>query len=575
MNLYEKSDFSFNYQKTIEVSPNGIIVIDSNSIIRFINHSAEGLMEISREKALGSSITEIIQDFDLNLNISDKEPSYKKKIKGNDLKFTIFRSDQDDDNYIIFINEDRNPVSIASELECAERMMDEMKDIIENSFDGILVTDGEGNVLLVNQAYIKSTGIDRDQLLGHNIKELINPIWMKNSVAVLVSEQKKTISLQHTTQNNKNIIVTGTPVFDKNNEVKRIVINSRDVSEIYSLQEELQKAREMEKYYFQKMSENQGEVINPTECDNIVVVSEKMKELFSLAKKLANFNTTVLITGESGVGKEEVAKYIHKNSERKDWPLVSVNCGAIPENLLESELFGYTEGSFTGALKTGKAGLFETANKGTLFLDEVGEMSMNLQVKLLRAIDSRSINRLGSSVSIPVDIRIIAATNQNLNQLVELGTFREDLFYRLNVVSINIPPLRERIEDIAPLILKYLHYFNMQYGQSKKMTFDVFKELESYGWPGNVRQLKNIIENMVVVSNNEYLQMNDIPWLAEKYKLNDKSTNKPVTMQEAIEYAEEKILAETKAKYHSTRKIAEVLEVDQSTVARKLKKYNL
>jgi PAS domain S-box-containing protein len=566
-----------NYKKTIEYSPNGVMFVDENFIIRSLNRSAEMLTSIKSEDAIGQPLSQMLPELDIKAEDYKGERTYRRKINGRDLHIKPFNlpstTTGEENTYVLLFHDDISQLSLASELEHTQHLIDELQDIIEHSFDGILVTDGEGNVILVNQAYIKNTGIQRDQLMGHNIKELINPVWMKNSVAVLVAEQKRPISMQHTTQNNKNIVVTGTPIFNKNNEVKRIIINTRDVSEIYNLQEELCRAREIEKLYFERMSENFEDISDNK--DPIVVISEKMKAVFLLAKRLASFNTTVLITGDSGVGKEEVAKYIHNNSIRKDKMFIAVNCGAIPENLLESELFGYVEGAFTGAVKGGKPGLFEAANGGTLFLDEIGEMSMNLQVKLLRIIDSRTINRVGSPESIPVDIRIITATNRNLNEMVAIGSFREDLFYRLNVVSMIIPPLRERTEDITPMVLKFMHSFNAQYGQKKKITYDVLKELEAYKWPGNVRELKNIVENMVVVSNNEYLQLGDIPWLAEKYKAEEHSIGQPITMQEAIENTERKLLKDAKEKYGSTRRIAEILGIDQSTVVRKIKKYDI
>jgi len=352
-----------------------------------------------------------------------------------------------------------------------------------------------------------------------------------------------------------------------------VVINSRDISEIYELREELSKAKEMEKIYFKQFSEPDSELFDKN--SDIVVVDPKMKEIFSLAKKISNFNTTVLITGESGVGKEVVASYIHnENALKKDMPFVAVNCGAIPENLLESELFGYVEGAFTGASKGGKAGLFEAANGGTLFLDEIGEMSLSLQVKLLRALETRTVTRLGSAEASPVDIRVIAATNKNLLEKVEAGSFREDLFYRLNVVSIQIPPLRERTDDIAPLALKFIHKFNRQYGQNKKFTYEVMKELEGYSWPGSIRQLKNVIENMVIVSNNEYLQLNDLPWITGA-KIQGEKKQGELPLQEAMDQLEFQILFNAQKKYGSSRKIADALKVDQSTIVRKLKKYNI
>ena len=234
-----------------------------------------------------------------------------------------------------------------------------------------------------------------------------------------------------------------------------------------------------------------------------------------MAGKVANFNTTILILGESGVGKEEVAKYIHQHSMRKEKPFITVNCGAIPGNLLESELFGYERGAFTGAMQNGKVGLIEAADGGTVFLDEVGEMPLDFQVKLLRFIQSKEIRRVGAIDSKIIDVRVLAATNRSLADMVEEGSFREDLYYRLNVVQIEIPPLRKRTDAILPLVAMFLKRYNKKYGQEKVLTYDIVKEMERFSWPGNVRQLKNIVENMVIVSNNEYLEPEDLPWNAQ------------------------------------------------------------
>jgi PAS domain S-box-containing protein len=446
---------------------------------------------------------------------------------------------------------------------------EELQEIIEGSFDGILVTDADANVLFVNQSYVRNTGIRKEDLIGHNMRELINPVWMKNSVALLVAEQRRPMSMHHTTQNGKNIMVTGTPIFDREGRVKKIVINSRDISEIYELREELSKAREMERIYFRQMIEDETGADN-----NLVIADAKMQEIFSLARRISNFNTTILISGESGVGKDVLAKYIHSESGlRREQPFVAVNCGAIPENLLESELFGYLEGAFTGAAKGGRPGLIEAANKGTLFLDEIGEMSMGLQVKFLRALEIRAVTRIGAQTQIPVDIRVVAATHRNLKTLVEDGLFREDLYYRLNVVSIEVPPLRERRDDVPVLALKFLRLFNKQYGQDKKITFEVMKEMESYDWPGNVRQLKNVIESMVVVSCNEYLQLNDLPWNKDTPPAEAREEESSLRAQLAL--AERRILSEAKRVYGSSRRMAEALRVDQSTVVRRMKRLGL
>jgi PAS domain S-box-containing protein/TyrR family helix-turn-helix protein len=472
-------------------------------------------------------------------------------------------------------NDNTKNASLRSKLDEARASMTEMQEIIEGSFDGILVTDGEGNVLLVNQSYVRHTNIQKEELLGHNVRELINPVWMKNSVALLAIEQQKPVTMHHTTRNNKNIMATGTPIFGADKKIKKVVVNTRDISEIYNLREELIKAKEMEKIYFDQINNDKQNAMLGWNKD-IVITNPKMREVYSLAKKVSNFNAPVLISGESGVGKEMLAKFIHMESAlRNDKPFIAVNCGAIPENLLESELFGYTEGSFTGAIKGGKQGLFEAANGGTLILDEIGEMSPNLQVKLLRVLETRTVSKVGSTEPIPVDIFLIALTNRNLEEMVERGTFREDLYYRLNVISILIPPLHERRDEILPLSLRFINYFNKQYGQNKTLTYEVIQELLDYPWPGNTRQLKNVIENMVVVSNNEYLQLNDLPWLAGKILEKESEDISNISLQKLLESYEKSILGRMKAKKMSTREIAQELKIDQSTVVRKLQRYGI
>jgi transcriptional regulator with PAS, ATPase and Fis domain len=306
---------------------------------------------------------------------------------------------------------------------------------------------------------------------------------------------------------------------------------------------------------------------------DIVIADAKMQEIFSLAGRISNFNTTILILGESGVGKEVLAKYIHsENTSRGKQPFVAVNCGAISENLLESELFGYEEGAFTGAAKGGRSGLIEAANRGTLFLDEIGEMSVGLQVKLLRVLETRAITRVGAQNQIPVDIRVIAATHRDLKTRVEEGRFREDLYYRLNVVSIDIPPLRERRDDISMLALRFLSLFNKQYGQDKKITAEVMNDMEAYEWPGSVRQLRNVVEHMVVVSCNEYLQLGDLPWNKEAAGA---APEENPSLHEQLASAERRILEEARRLYGSSRKMAEALRVHQSTIVRRMKKLNL
>lgn len=455
------------------------------------------------------------------------------------------------------------------ELEKEALLQDGLKEIMEASFDGIMVTDGEGYCIFANSSYTRNTGITKEEIVGHNVKELLNPIWMKDSIALEVIEKKSVVSMEHDTRNGNHILVTGTPIFDGEGNITKVVVNTRDLSEINHLKLKLGEAQAMEKIYLKSMGINK-ELVNIN--DETVVINNRMRDIYEVAKRVSTYNTTVLITGESGTGKELVARYIHhEDIARRDKPFVVINCGAIPANLLESELFGYVEGSFTGAIKGGKKGLFEQADGGVIFLDEIGEMDLALQVKLLRVLESRSIMKIGQPEEIPVNVRIIAATNRDLEKEVRDGNFRDDLYYRLNVVSLRVPPLRERIDEIVPLATKFVNKFNKLYGQEKKLTYDLICELEAYNWPGNIRELKNVVENMVVISNSEYFHSRDLPWVKQEAEKEDRMP----TLKSAVEEFEKQFLKKAKEQWGTTEKMAKALDVNQSTISRKLNKYNI
>lgn len=443
------------------------------------------------------------------------------------------------------------------------------EEILEASFDGIMVTDGEGKCIFSNTAYTKNTGIQPEDIIGHNMSELVNPVWMKQSIALEVLEKKCSVSMEHDTQNGKHIIVTGTPIFDESRNITKVVVNTRDLSEIYHLKAKLSEAQAMERLYLERLGISAESASHNSET---VVVNKRMKDMYDVAKRVSTYNTTVLITGESGTGKELVARYIHEQDvTRKKQPFIVINCGAIPDNLLESELFGYEEGSFTGALKGGKKGLFEEADTGTLFLDEIGEMELALQVKLLRVLESRKVMRIGSSKEKAIDIRVIAATNRDLEKEVREGKFREDLYYRLNVVALNVLPLRERKDEILPLATEFVKGFNSLYGQNKKITYDLIRALEKHDWPGNIRELKNVIESMVVVSKGDYLRSFDLPWFRGLEERRDEE----ISLKDAVEDFEKRFLEEAKERYKTTEAMGKALKVNQSTISRKMRKYNI
>jgi PAS domain S-box-containing protein len=548
--------------------------------VLYLNFSVSKLWGLDWNAAQGKNLHELVPEFQ-DINKLDNRV-YHINVKDKDfyvLSFGITNEASEPNIVFLVLNIYENK-ALRKELAFQKKLTEELEEILEGSFDGILVTDKDGNILYVNSSYERVAEIKCSEMRGKSMRDFINPVWMPNSVAYVVAEQKRPVSLRQVVKSGRHIIVTGQPIFDKRGEIKRIVINVRDITEIYELTEELQKSRQIGKMYLKNYTEL--EEYTEGQGDNLILAfSESMREVLSTARRVANFQTTVLIDGESGAGKEKVAEYIHQNSQRKNQAFVVLNCGAIPANLLEAELFGYEKGAFTGAGQAGKEGLLEIADGGTVFLDEIGETTLDFQVKMLRFMETKEVRRVGSTVSLTIDVRIIAATNRDLTQMVEEGSFREDFYYRLNVVQIHVPPLRKRTDDIIPLSILFLHYYNERYGQNKQFTQEVMRELEKHPWVGNVRQLKNIIENMVVISNNEYLQTEDLPWTLQELKnpsrklINATMERDSMSLPEASEELEKLMLIRAMAFCKTTREISKFLQVNQSTVVRKMKKHGL
>jgi len=309
---------------------------------------------------------------------------------------------------------------------------------------------------------------------------------------------------------------------------------------------------------------------------NCIASSEKMIRIFTKAKQVAAYPTTILLLGETGVGKEVVSSFIHHNSDRADKPFIKINCSAIPEPLMEAELFGYEKGAFTGAREKGKMGLFELANHGTILLDEIGDMSLALQAKLLRTIQENEIMRVGGTSPIRLDVRIISATSRNIDEMVAEGLFLDALYYRLNVVELDIPPLRERREDILPLAEFYLQHFCEKYKLSKEFDTEVRGCFLEYDWPGNVRELRNMVENLTVSSVGKQICMEDLPariaGLSQERSKSYRRTAQNESLKSAVEALQKEMIAEAIAKEGSLRKAAAALDMDATTLGRLVKK---
>lgn len=447
-----------------------------------------------------------------------------------------------------------------------------LESIIETSFDGIYVTDDKATTILINKSYERITGLKREDLIGHNMAEFVSQGVMSEATSFSVLKNKRPVTLYQTFNTGKSALVTSTPFFDEDGNIKIIVTNVRDITELKELQEKDNQRKNENIKYKGIIEELKLQIAND---DYIIAEDEEMLNLLLLAKRVAKVDTTVLIYGETGTGKEVFAKYIYNNSSRKERPFIKINCGAIPENLIESEFFGYVEGSFTGAVKGGKMGIFEAANNGTLLLDEIGELPLNMQVKLLRVLQDGQFERVGSNDTIKVDVRIIASTNKNLVEMVEKGLFREDLYYRLNVVQLKVIPLRERKSSIIPLSEYFLGVYNKKYAMEKTVSKEAMKYLYEYSWPGNVRELRNLIEMLVVTSVSDIIGKSNLPeqLTGNNNAKNTNSNDKLPKLSEAVEELERDLIFRSYEKYRSVRGAAKELGIDPSTFVRKRQKY--
>lgn len=374
-----------------------------------------------------------------------------------------------------------------------------LQQVLDNLPDPIFVTDANGNVLLSNSATALTLDMTLDRLLKTNVNELVGRGYYTKSHVMEAVKSKCVVSGVLKTKLNLIYTSTSTPVFDEAGDVALVITTARprdsDESGRVKKETDLVGRRKREIEYLRNRVMDDA---------SIVAESRIMRQILLAAHTLSQTDSTALLIGESGTGKEVLAKYIHRHSKRASEAFIAVNCATFPEHLVEAELFGYEKGAFTGAKVEGKIGLFEAAHKGTLFLDEISELPLHLQSKLLRVLETSEVRRIGSNYDRKIDFRLVAATNKDLKQMTEEGSFRKDLYYRLNVIPIRIPPLRERPEDILALATKFLADFNKRYETSAELDFDTLEAFQRYSWPGNVRELRNLIERRVISGLQDY-----------------------------------------------------------------------
>ncbi|MED0660745.1 sigma-54 interaction domain-containing protein [Bacillus smithii] len=453
----------------------------------------------------------------------------------------------------------------------------ELDAIVKKSKDNIVITDGNGVVLRASPNSYAIYGSSTDDLIGKSVYQLEEDHIFSPSVTIKVLNERKEVRVMQNTKTGRSVMAIGLPIFDRSNEIIRVISFSHDLTEIEQLKEEFkQLQKKIERYETEIQELRDNEQIE----GNTILKSKAIQQIWQLIKRVAKTDASVVFLGESGVGKTHFARALHQASERANEAFIDVNCSAIPESLFESEMFGYEPGSFTRASKKGKTGLIELADQGTLFLDEIGEIPLSMQSKLLKVIQDKEVIRIGGVRPKKVDFRLITSTNQNLSEMIKHGSFRQDLFYRLSVISITIPPLRERKEDIAMLAYYYLQKFNEKYRMRKSLHPATIDKLIHYHWPGNVRELQNMMERLVITSETNIIHPDNLPSDIQMDRTQKTDSlllknMKGKTLREAMEEVEILWLRRAVKQCKTTYEMAEFLGISQSNVVRKLKKYRI
>lgn len=445
---------------------------------------------------------------------------------------------------------------------------------------GLIITDGEGTVIWGNRYYSQLAKFDIRQYFGRNVRE-ISPsenvvLPNQNYIIdiVIKTKQPQTALVRYRTQDYT--LTTAAPVLNENGEIDYIIYSITNYSEMMRLQDKISQSAMRVLALENHLRSLQG---NPSIGKDIIIANQEMYNIYGKAMRLAPTSVSVMLTGESGTGKDVLARFIHQSSTRKDETFIHVNMATIPKPLFESELFGYTPGSFTGAARHGKEGLIQLAHKGTLFLDEIGELPLDIQAKLLQVIQNKEVRSIGAVESTPVDFRIICATNRDLRQMVENHQFHLDLYYRLNAIELTLPPLRQRPEDIPLLATFFLNRYNKQNHTNKYFTGDVIQLFYKYSWPGNVRELQHMIESLVVLCPTDAITPDQLPAEFQEFlkglPIPGKADMEGMTLKQSVELLETHLIKEALENSESAAQAAAKLGIDASTLSKKRKRYGL
>ena len=547
----------------LDYSCNAIVIMDHYGNIVKINRAAVSLMK------------KYLQYNEPLKTIFQIDPNFKLSVRSNSFEQQIHLGNVTKNVHVFQITHDKIDPGFLVIFKASPVLYDmDLGSFLDYIDDAIIIVNKEGLVEELNESFHRISGMNVNAIKGQNIYDLEKKKILKKSSAAILLRQKERMTLRTQYSNERIITWTGVPYFNKDGEVERLIGTARDITEVINLEKKLDETEKLKNKYHDKLSNLELSIGRA----DIIFSGKEMRSVVDIAMKAAKTDSPVFIWGESGVGKELIANLVHNLSSRRDKPFIAINCAAIPANLLESELFGYADGAFTGAAKGGRKGLFQEANGGTVFLDEIGEMPISMQSKLLRILQTNEVKPVGVNKSIRINTRVISSTNLKGDQLRDNAQFRRDLYYRLTVIPIYVPPLRDRKDDIPVLVEHFLKIFNKQYKTNKRYSKGLLRMLYNYDWPGNVRQLKNIIERMVIMSDLEELKEDDMRMIdfetKDDYANSDDGImiTKLMPLRTAIQRIESIIIDKALKQYGSIIKAAEILEVNPSTLHRKRKR---
>jgi PAS domain S-box-containing protein len=566
------------FSDIVEEASNGIVVIERSGSILVFNRAARQIIGRRADEILDRHLRDVLPAAweDMQSIFKTGKPQMARRVTLGQNTIIANRTPIFINGWIAAIlsvfQDMADYEKIVSELETYKHLHAQLNVIINSSYDGLWICDAEGKVVRVNRASEKMSGVKEADVIGRRMEELVAEGLFDKSATLEVLKNQTAVTLIQTLQDGRQVLVTGNPVLDSEGKIRLVVVNARDISELNRLHTELEESKALNFQYCSELNYLQKYRALSSE---IVVRSVPMQRIFETAMRVARVDSSVLITGESGTGKSLIAEMIHRASERGSGSLVQINCGAIPESLIEAELFGYESGAFTGARASGKPGYFEMAHQGTLLLDEIGELPLSMQVKLLRFLEKNEVVRIGATTPRKFDVRVLAATNRDLQEMVKAGTFRKDLYFRLNVVPLKIPPLRERVDDIPPLIHFFLKQFSQKCATTKSLSPAVIDCLCGYSFPGNIRELANLIEQLVVLTPGEQISLADLPTVVRQNEIEARLfSEEEWDLSSVLQEVERRMIIRALKTCGSQRKAAKLLQIDHSTLSRKIKRHS-